>query len=80
MATSGPVDMLVIGGYFALVVITGLLMSRRAAQGMESYFLAGRSLSWVLLGISGMALWFDLTGTMLINIFLIHAGTARVVY
>ncbi len=74
MATLGPVDMLVIGGYFALVVITGLLMSRRAAQGMESYFLAGRSLSWVLLGISGMALWFDLTGTMLITSFLYLLG------
>jgi Na+/proline symporter len=70
----GPIDLLVIAAYFALIVTTGLMMSRRAAQGMESYFLAGRSLSWVLLGISGMALWFDLTGTMLITSFLYILG------
>jgi Na+/proline symporter len=74
MAHLRPLDLLVVGAYFALVVTTGMLMSRRAAQGMESYFLAGRSLSWVLLGISGMALWFDLTGTMLITSFLYLLG------
>ena len=74
MASLRPIDLLVIGGYFALIVTTGLMMSRRAAQGMDSYFLAGRSLSWVLLGISGMALWFDLTGTMLITSFLYMLG------
>jgi len=74
MASLRPIDLLVIGVYFALIVTTGLIMSRRAAQGMDSYFLAGRSLSWVLLGISGMALWFDLTGTMLITSFLYMLG------
>jgi Na+/proline symporter len=74
MAHLGPFDLIFISAYFVLVLATGLMMSRRAAQGLDSYFLAGRSLSWVLLGISGMALWFDLTGTMLITSFLYMLG------
>ncbi len=70
----GAGDLAVIGGYFSLVLIIGLALSRRAAGGLESYFLAGRSMSWILLGISGMALWFDLTGTMLITSFIYLLG------
>ncbi len=67
-------DLAIIGGYFALVLSAGLMLSRRASTNLESYFLAGRSMSWVFLGITGMALWFDLTGTMLITSFIYLLG------
>ena len=41
---------------------------------MESYFIAGRKLPWWALGISGMASWLDITGTMIIVSFLFMLG------
>ena len=45
------VDQLVILGYFALVVVIGILVARRTHDG-EDLFLAGRSLTWGFIGLS----------------------------
>lgn len=47
-------DWVVFGGFFAIVVGVSLFKSRREA-GSEDYFLAGRGLSWWLIGISIVA-------------------------
>lgn len=44
------VDWLVIGGYFALIVAVGLLSVRNVTMTGETYFLAGRSLKWPVVG------------------------------
>src|SRR5271170_6471598 len=69
-----PIDVAIIIGYFALTLIAGLAMSRRASASLDDYFLGGRSLPWYLLGIAGMTNWFDLTGTMIITSFLYMLG------
>ncbi len=74
MTTLSITDYVVIGAFFAIILLVGLAMSRRAAQTMESYYLGGRSLPWYLLGFSGMSAWFDMTGTMIITSFLYLLG------
>lgn len=60
--------------YVGLVVLVGYLLLKRAAGSLEDYFVGGRHLPWYLLGTSGMAQWFDVTGTMIICSFLYMIG------
>ncbi len=60
--------------YVGLVVLVGYLLLRKAAGSLENYFVGGRNLPWYLLGTSGMAQWFDVTGTMIICSFLYMIG------
>ncbi|MBE2213493.1 MAG: sodium:solute symporter [Opitutaceae bacterium] len=74
MTSFAPLDLAIIAGYFLLTLVVGLWMTRRASQGLNHYFLGGRSMPWYLLGIAGMTNWFDLTGTMIITSFLYMLG------
>lgn len=67
-------DYIVIFVYTAILVLMGILLVKKAAGGLEDYFLGGRKLPWYFLGCSGMASWFDLTGTMVITSFLFMIG------
>lgn len=67
-------DYTVIIVYSLLLIIMGALLARKAAGGLEDYFLGGRKLPWYFLGCSGMASWFDVTGTMVITSFLFMIG------
>lgn len=60
--------------YCTCLVGLGLYLKRRASASLEDYFLGGRSLPWWALGISGMASFLDLTGTMVITSFLFMMG------
>ena len=53
------VDLFVIVFYFVLVIGIGFAMRKRAASGVDSYFLAGRSLAWWWLGTSIVATTFS---------------------
>ncbi len=45
-------------------------MERRAGKNIETYFLAGRSMPWWLLGMSGSSTYFDIAGTMwMVSVF-----------
>jgi SSS family solute:Na+ symporter len=59
-----PVDLSILVIYFVGIVLVGVVLSRRAAKGLDSYFLGGRSLSWYFLGISNASGQFDISGTM----------------
>lgn len=59
-----PVDATIIVGYLILVVVSGILLARKAAQSMDSYFLGGRKIPWPLLSVSNASGMFDITGTM----------------
>ena len=74
MHALSPIDYLIIIGYLGASLVAGLLMTRKAGASLEDYFLGGRSLPWWLLGVAGMANWFDLTGTMIITSFLYMLG------
>lgn len=52
------VDWLIIGAYLACTLVVGLWVHKRASSGAESYFLAGRGLSWPVAGISIAATTF----------------------
>jgi Na+/proline symporter len=68
------IDYIIIIGYLGLSLTMGLIMTKKASGSLDHYFLGGRSLPWWMLGIAGMANWFDLTGTMIITSFLYMLG------
>ncbi len=74
MAELSIIDYLIIGIYFAVLVGVGFYYRKAASESIDNYFLGGRRLPWWALGISGMAAWLDLTGTMLITSFLFLLG------
>jgi SSS family solute:Na+ symporter len=67
-------DYAIILGYLGISLLMGVIMTRKASSSLDNYFLGGHSLPWWLLGVAGMANWFDLTGTMIITSFLYMMG------
>jgi len=59
-----PVDLAIIASYLVAVAWIGFLLKKRATQGLESYFLAGRKVPWWMLGLSGCSSYIDIGGTM----------------
>lgn len=60
----GFIDYAVIGLYFVVMIGLGFWYRRKASKGLEAYFLGGRSMHWLALGMSGAVSFFDVTGTM----------------
>ncbi len=65
-------DFLIIVLYLISIVLVGLYFQKKASEGIDNYFLGGRTIPWWVLGSSGMASNFDATGTM-INTALVFA-------
>ena len=57
-------DIAIIVGYFLIVIVVGLWVSRKGAKDLDSYFLGGKSMKWYTLGISDASGMFDISGTM----------------
>jgi len=72
--TLSPLDLTILGVYLALVIGVGFVVKRRAAKGLESYFLGNRTLPWWMLAMSGSSSYFDITGTMWIVSILVVCG------
>ncbi|MBN1541407.1 sodium:solute symporter [candidate division KSB1 bacterium] len=51
-----------------------MYLQRKASRSVQEYFLAGNSLPWWALGVSGMASYLDIAGTMLIVSFIYMLG------
>lgn len=64
MPTLHPIDSAILILYLIGVVVAGILLSRQATKGIDSYFLGGRNIPWFALGISNASGMFDATGTM----------------
>jgi len=58
------IDLAIIALYFAVVLTAGFWFTRKSARNMDSYFLGNKALPWWMLGLSGSASNFDITGTM----------------
>jgi solute:Na+ symporter, SSS family len=59
-----PVDLTIIVLYLLLMALVGWWVSKKASRNAESYFLAGKSLPWWLIGIAHGSSGVDITGTM----------------
>jgi len=60
------IDYAIVGGYLAMLLLVGFLLSKKAGADLESYFLGGRKLPWWVLGASGMSSNLDVAGTMML--------------
>lgn len=67
-------DIIIIVGYFLFALGLGFALRKKAAQGLEEYFLGGKSVPWWVLGASGTASNFDMTGTMIMVSFVFAIG------
>jgi Na+/proline symporter len=67
-------DYTVIIIYFMILLGLGVYLKKRASENIEQYFLGGHKLPWWAMGISGMAYFLDIAGTMLIVSFLFMLG------
>ena len=59
-----PVDLTIIVLYLILMALVGWWVSKKASQSAESYFLAGKSLPWWVIGVAHGSSGVDITGTM----------------
>ncbi|HVU25410.1 MAG TPA: sodium:solute symporter family protein [Opitutus sp.] len=59
-----PLDLAIIGIYFVAMLVIGVVVMKRASKNLDSYFLAGNSLPWWVLGVSNASAMWDITGTM----------------
>ena len=74
MSSLSTTDYLVIAVYLLVLVGLGFYFRKRASKSLEDYFLGGKRLPWWAMGISGMASFMDMAGTMLIVSFLYMLG------
>lgn len=61
-----PLDAGIVIGFLVVVTVIGYVLSKKASQGLEDYFLGGRKIPWWILGISTATSNFDMAGTMII--------------
>lgn len=59
-----PLDLLIIVLYFLLMIAVGWWVAKKAAKNSESYFLAGKSLPWWVIGVAHGSSGVDVSGTM----------------
>ena len=60
----GGIDLGIVIVYFLLVLGLGTYVAKKAGGSIDDYFLAGRTFPWFILGLSGMATYIDMSGTM----------------
>ena len=53
------IDWVIIAAFLAIVILIGLIVSRKAGSDAASFFLGGRSMPWWLLGVSMVACTFS---------------------
>ena len=68
------IDLGILLAYLLAVMGIGLYAQRRASGSIENYFLAGRNIPWFILGLSGMATFLDMSGTMMQTSFFYFLG------
>ncbi|MCB4808949.1 Na+:solute symporter [Tamlana sp. 62-3] len=57
------VDVIIIALYILLTLGVGIWVSKKASQGLDHYFLGGKSIKWYYLGLSNGSGMFDVSGT-----------------
>ncbi len=59
-----PIDLTIIGIYLLVMAAVGWWVAKKASRSAESYFLAGKSLPWWIIGVAHGSSGVDITGTM----------------
>ena len=59
-----PIDLTIIILYLILMALVGWWVAKKASRNVESYFLAGKSLPWWVIGVAHGSSGVDITGTM----------------
>src|SRR5690606_23712854 len=57
------IDVTIIFVYIVLTLFVGIWVSKKASQGLKSYFLGGNNIKWYYLGLSNGSGMFDVSGT-----------------
>lgn len=78
MRILASVDYVVIALYLATVFVIGLVLTRRASQSIEHFFIGGRKMSWWLVGISMAATNFSIDTPVAITKFVAREGIGGV--
>src|SRR6056297_41618 len=63
----GRIDWVIIGGFFAVILLIGYLASRGAGKNSKEFFLSGRRMPWWLLGTSMVATTFSTDTPILVT-------------
>jgi Na+/proline symporter len=58
------IDISIIIAYLLMMVVVGVWVTKKASKNSESYFLAGKSLPWWIIGVAHGSSGVDITGTM----------------
>ena len=69
----GAFDTSIIVGYLVLTIIIGFVLTKRAAKGLNSYFMADKKLPFWILGVSDAGGMFDITENSRIGLFVNNA-------
>ena len=59
-----PLDIAIVVAYLLMMVAVGWVVAKLAGRNPESYFLAGKSLPWWMIGIAHGSSGLDISGTM----------------
>jgi len=70
------IDLTIISIYLLGMILVGVYFQKKASSNIDSYFLGGRTMSWWVLGASGMASNFDVTGTMITTALVFALGVS----
>jgi Na+/proline symporter len=73
-----PIDLFIIFAYIVMVAVVGFILRKKATQGLDNYYLAGRDLPWWVLGIAGCSSYIDVTGIMALVGALFYLGVKSV--
>ncbi|HKM52096.1 MAG TPA: hypothetical protein VJY33_01730 [Isosphaeraceae bacterium] len=72
-----PLDLTIIVVYLILMSLVGWWVSKKASQSAETYFLAGKSLPWWIIGVAHGSSGVDITVTMwFVTMFFIYGVKA----
>ncbi len=70
------IDLTIIATYLVGMILVGLYFQKKASSNIDSFFLGGRTIPWWVLGASGMASNFDITGTMISTALIFALGVS----
>lgn len=74
--TLSTIDWAIIGGFFAISLIIGIVSSRKAGSSVSEFFLSGRNMPWWLLGVSMVATTFSADTPNLVTDLVRNNGVA----
>lgn len=74
--TLSTIDWAIIGGFFAVSLIIGIVSSRKAGSSVSEFFLSGRNMPWWLLGVSMVATTFSADTPNLVTDLVRNNGVA----